>query len=138
VGRDTAGNVFAPQEIRVLAEPLIVVSRSLPESYKAGHKVIVTLAATPLVPLANYAVEERLPLGWTAEHISEGGVFDPATGMVRFGPFLDDIARVLRYQARAPGNASGVQHFEGSAFADGFEHPVMGNRAIVPFMSGRP
>jgi hypothetical protein len=138
VGRDTAGNVFASPEIQVGADPLISVSRSLPQNYRPGHKTVVTLSAVPIVPLANYAVDDQLPAGWTAEHISDGGVFDPVTGSVRFGPFPDDAERVLRYQARAPAGSSGVQRFDGTAYADWFAHPITGADAIFPFASPRP
>jgi hypothetical protein len=59
--------------------------------------------------------------------VSDGGIFDPATGKVKFGPFLDGQARTLTYDVFPPPGYQGVGHFAGTASANGVACPIGGD-----------
>ena len=104
--------------------------RDLPPAYSPGIKFLVTIKAYPAASGHAYAVEDRPPSGWTVSAISNDGVFDPATGKVKFGPFFDVTPRSLTYQLLPPSEARGKQEFSGSASVDGSETSITGDRVI--------
>lgn len=74
----------------------------------------VTIRVLPSPGTRAYAVEERVPR--TPTEISEGGRFDPVTGVLRWGPYLDGAPRRLTYQVAAGadgGDPWGVVSFDG-------------------------
>ncbi len=107
------------------------VTRFLP--YQGA--LTVRLVAQPPATTAAYAVEEELPEGLVVLQISHGGVFDPGTRKIKFGPFLDADARTLTYSFVYPPwgmcGLGGIYTFEGWASADGVSSPIIGDRYFV-------
>ena len=91
----------------------------------------VQLVTTPLVEVASYAVEDRPPTGWLAADISDGGVFDSASGKVKWGPFFESEPRTLHYRVLAPAGFLGVGRFSGTGSADGWNTPIVGEDRLV-------
>jgi uncharacterized delta-60 repeat protein len=95
----------------------------------------IRLLATPLASVSVYAVEDQPPAGWQVTGISHGGVFDTATGKVKFGPFFDHEPRTLSYQVHPPvwgmHCARGVFCFTGQASADGINSRIAGDQCQV-------
>jgi hypothetical protein len=94
------------------------------ERHILGCQVI--LYANPPPGLSSYAVIERPPFGNPAG-INEGGLFDPATGLITFGPFSGGEARSLSYSDAPPDGASGHFAVVGEAVADGSSVAIVGD-----------
>jgi hypothetical protein len=62
--------------------------------------------------------------------ISDDGVYDPATGKVKFGPFTDANARTLTYRVTPPADATGRREFSGVGSIDGVNYRIGGDRLI--------
>lgn len=88
------------------------------------------LAVTPAEEVSVYAVEERLFAGFIATDISQGGVFLPAVGLVRWGPFFDHEAREFAYAVSAPANFEGEIAVLGLVSEDGNSFPVTGDSVL--------
>lgn len=106
------------------------VERELPDAYTPGNPFLVRLVARPPVGNHVWGVEDEPPRGWTVSAISNDGVFDPATGKVKFGHFTDTRSRFLTYQVTPPPGASGVYEFNGTGSVDGVNTRVRGDRTI--------
>lgn len=95
----------------------------------------ITLVASPAACVSTYAVEDQPPTGWPVTDISHDGVFDAATGRVKFGPFYDHEPRTLTYHVLNPvwgvHCALGVFCFSGQASADGVNTPIVGDPCYV-------
>lgn len=101
----------------------------LPTNFTAGGVLIMTDSATPPVGTLGYAVDDAIPSGWTATDISDGGEFDSISSSVKWGPFFDDIARVLTCHLHPPLNPSALAQFQGVASFDGNVVGVTGQRS---------
>lgn len=104
-----------------------VISRSLSANFQPGRPLPVSLRVIPLNSTVNYAMEDRLPDGWTASAISSNGQFDPFTGSVKWGPFFDANSRIVSYQAIPPSGSQGQAQFLGRASFDTVVVPTGGN-----------
>jgi hypothetical protein len=58
-------------------------------------------------------VEDRLPAGWVAQAVTEGGVFDTSQHAVKWGPFLGGVPGSVAYQVIPPPGVSGSFEFFG-------------------------
>jgi hypothetical protein len=76
-------------------------------------------------------VEEIPPAGWAVTNISHGGVYDPATGRVRWGLFTDQTSRTLTYDVTPTG---ALAPFAGIVSFDGVNASIAGpsEPQIVP------
>ncbi|HOK76666.1 MAG TPA: PQQ-binding-like beta-propeller repeat protein [Verrucomicrobiota bacterium] len=106
------------------------VERQLPDAYSGGLEMTVTLSATPLPAVSFYTVEDTPPTGWTVGEVSDGGYYDSSTRRVRFGPFLDGLARELTYTVTPPTTDSGSKTFVGSSNVGGVDR-VMGGTHVL-------
>ena len=70
--------------------------RSLTED---GTGFLVTIKVTPASDARAWAAQDRVPAGCVPDQISDGGVFDAESGLVKWGPFFDGEARTLSYRA---------------------------------------
>ncbi|HEX7862947.1 MAG TPA: Ig-like domain-containing protein [Verrucomicrobiae bacterium] len=123
--------VSSPVQIRVGREqPASFVRRDLPEHFQPELSFRVTLQANPPTGTHAYAVEDTPPVSWAVSSVSHDGVFDRATGKVKFGPFTDGQARTLTYSVRAPLNATGIAQFTGNASRNGVLYPITGDQTI--------
>jgi hypothetical protein len=93
------------------------------------------LVAAPPAGVSVYAVEDQALPGAVVASISHGGVFDPVTGKVKFGPFYDAEPRTLSYAiVIPPGCIYGVcalYSFTGTASADGVNTPIVGDAHML-------
>ena len=134
----------AQRGITVASDPLpgSFVTRDLPDRYETGKAFTVRLAANPDPSVAAYVVEEIPPHAlpapglpgmpgpyWQVVSVSHDGVFDPRTGKVKFGPFLDHKPRTFRYEI-LPRVAVDVARFEGVGVADGRATTIVGDREL--------
>lgn len=108
-----------------------VVERRLPASYSPGTPVIVELVATIPADSIAYAIEDKAPAGWSiVTNISNDGAYDSVTRQVKFGPFFDNTARILRYSVTPPVGDRGEKVFSGTASLDGADSPIGGASRI--------
>ena len=98
--------------------------------FAPGEVVALKLAAKPTPRVKTYSVQDRVPAGWTVIQVSDGGVFDPASGQVRWGPFADNQARELQYQVRSAADSPDRVQFEGEANFDALTYPIGGTRQL--------
>lgn len=133
-GKDLQGAdvTSAPVEITIReieAKPF--VESRLPSGYSPGVEFTVELTATPPEATSVYAVEERIPEGWTSvREISADGVFDSLNRAVKFGPYFDGKPRLLRYRVTPPAGSRGEKTFSGRASADGVGSSIVGASQI--------
>lgn len=97
-----------------------VAIRASSDALKAGQPLTITLTVTPGPSVDVYAVEERLPEGWTMRNVSANGSADSRLGRIRWGPFFDNQPRSFTYLATPPadliGTFTGVASFDGRSF----------------------
>jgi uncharacterized delta-60 repeat protein len=117
-----------------LVIPVAFVQRDVtsPLYIPTGSTYEIMLYAHPVSGVTVYAVEDRVPPGWTVSEITFGGVLDAAAGKVKFGPFFDDDWRTLGYQVTPTPGATNAQCFEGVGSADGVNTLVTGRNCMVP------
>lgn len=97
-----------------LAGPGRVV-RSMNSRYSAGTEFEITLEAMPGGVTDAFAIEEGVPAGWEFGSATEGGVFDPVTRRIKWGPFLDRTSRTLAYRIKPPVTPERTASFAGMA-----------------------
>lgn len=105
-------------------------ARTLPATYTAGTDVPVSIVVSPDTATHAYAVQDEPPTGWTVSDISDGGGWDATNKMVKWGPFSDNSARTLTYNAKPPKNESGTKTFSGTASFDGVSAAIGGTQTI--------
>ena len=91
--------------------------RFLPHKLAVGATATVTLIVNPAPTDTTYAVEETPPPGWAVANVSHAGVYDAATGRVRWGVFQDQTSRTLTYDVTPTGALApfaGVASFDGT------------------------
>ncbi len=113
-----------------------LVGRGQPTPFVERHILgcQVTLYANPPPGLTSYSVKERPPFG-NPGAINAGGSFDPAMGIITFGPFNGGEARSLSYVDAPPDGASGHFPVVGEAVADGTPVAIVGDAYVdlAPF-----
>jgi hypothetical protein len=111
-GQVTPGDTF------VVVDSHSYLARAVISNWSFVVSVVVT--ANPPAGASCYTVEEFLPAGITPTNISDGGLWNTNTLTIKWGPFLDDVQRALRYDpVGAPTNyqtstrisVDGVSHF---------------------------
>jgi len=105
-------------------------TRYLPDGYSPYLPLAVFLDVTPDSATQAWAVEDTPPAGWTIAAINEGGQWDAVNGKVKWGPYFDQQARTLQYQATPPDGTSGTQEFVGTMSLDGTNQVVSGESQI--------
>lgn len=107
-------------------------TRTLPTVYGAGFPVPVAIDLR-LDPHAQaHVVEEAPPAGWIITDINDGGIYEAATGLVKWGPFFGAQARTLTYTATPQTSASGDKTFEGTMTVDGETEVICGDTTVAP------
>lgn len=76
--------------------------RTQSADYLPGSEILVNLAATPASDVKTWALEERVPIDWSATGISDGGSWDAVNHKVKWGPFFESTPRTLNYQLAPP------------------------------------
>lgn len=125
--------------------PLVAsgVTRELPDSYDSGIPFTVVNRTFPVSTARIYWVEDMPPEGWVISNISHGGVRDPVTRAVKWGPFYDANRRSLTYRATPSSDATGTQSFAGKAMFDASlvsiegEHEITRTQNLDPVADGQ-
>jgi hypothetical protein len=117
---------------------LAFARRELPAAYVPGTPLSVQVVVQPPDYGNAWAIEDQPPAGWTVDEISDDGVFDPATGKVKFGPFTDRESRTLVYQVTPPEDATGPHKFSGRASVDGKPFRIGGDQILHPANDRHP
>ena len=104
--------------------------RFLPPKLAVGTPATVTIILNPGATDACHAVEEIPPAGWAVANVSHAGVYDAATGRVRWGLFTDQTSRTLTYDVTPTGALApfaGVASFDGTnaSIAGAFEPQIV-------------
>ena len=100
--RDTTGQLASASATLSVVDPEVQFERTVSPKYQPGSTIPVELKLLPLAASTAIALEEHLPTGWTGTNINENGQWDPASGRILWGPFLDGQAKTLSYQATSP------------------------------------
>lgn len=110
------------------------LTRVLPSNFTPGTAVSVALEVLPGTAVEVYAVQERVPSGWTVTAVSHGGVWDSAGAMIRWGPFVETpaLARTLSFRIE-PDAAATEGLFVGEGRFDGIGVTTAGDASIVRF-----
>jgi hypothetical protein len=103
----------------------VFVMREVPVGYFPGERLTIRLRAVPPPDTTVYAIEETIPLGWQVTNVQNGS-FDALNSKVKFGPFLDNLARSLSYDLVPPLSAIGYASVYGVATRNSEETYVGG------------
>ncbi len=127
--RQTNGGVA----LRYLVHPQHSIVRTLPSAYRPGVPFPWSVRVDPIDTTAVYAIEERVPVGWTVSGLDQGGVFDAVNSVVRWGPFMDSqaIPRVLGGSITPPAESVGIGVFQGLTRLDGQDVAVGGPSEVA-------
>ena len=104
--------------------------REAPATCVPTVPLTVTLTVTPDEDAQAWAVEETVPAGWRVTLVSADGHWDEKAGVVRWGPFFDELAQTLRYTLTPPAEAFGPQELRGTASFDGVDVVVTGAHTL--------
>ncbi len=131
-------------EVTAPPAPRIAAERTLPAVFQPGTKFTVSITVMPGTNVQNYVVEDHPPFLfhggavpppdqplWNVTAVSDGGVFDFATGAVKFGPFFDHETRTLTYEITPNSVPIGVAEFAGTAVADGVAVQIGGDHQLL-------
>jgi hypothetical protein len=124
-----ASSISGAVHVRVVDVP-VLATRHLPRFYRPGMKFRVRIALEPGEETQIQAVIEKPPGGWVVSNITQGGVYAPDSGTIRFGPFNDGRRRILGYQVTVPDDSFNVQTFAGDVIVDGTRLPIGGDKTI--------
>jgi hypothetical protein len=130
---DPGRGASTPRRIRIGT-----ATRQAPATYVPTVPLTVTLTVTPDSDVQTWALEETVPAGWRVTAVSADGYWDEKAGVVRWGPFFDDVPQTLRYTLTPPAGAAGPQELRGTASFDGVDVAVTGVRTLQRAPITRP
>jgi len=116
--------------VQVDSESCCRAIRYLPVNYAAGNDVPVKIEVDPNHEAQAYVLEENPPSGWAVSSMNDGGVFDEAAGLIKWGPFFGDAPRTLEYTLSVPTGVAGDFSFDGSISVDGTSEMICGDSEI--------
>ena len=93
-----------------------------------GNKI--TIDVTPAADVNVYAVEEKVPAGFTVSAISDSGCFDKKNNSVKWGPWFDNQPRTLKYTLVPDMNFKGVVTLCGVDSFDGVNNDITGQSLL--------
>ena len=96
-----------------------------------GVSTMIQLKIAPPAGTAAFAVEEKVPAGWSVSNVSNEGSFDSANGVIRWGMFLDATARTLSYTLTPPPTVSAIAKLDGRVSFDGAVLEVYGSSGVT-------
>jgi len=96
-----------------------------------GAALGVQITITPHDSVGAFAVEERVPAGWTFLNADAGASYDPASRQIRWGPFYSGEPIALTYQIESPALVASFAAFLGHASFDGRSQPIPGARSVL-------
>jgi hypothetical protein len=93
-----------------------------------GRSFEARLLVEPRRGTTTQAIEYRLPHGGSATDISDGGVYDTSTNTVKWGPFFDDVSRIVTCRVTLPPGARRGDAYRGLGSFDGAAVPIRRQR----------
>jgi hypothetical protein len=103
----------------------------------AGAATAVEVTIEPPAGTQAWAAEETVPPGWAVSDLAEGGEFDAASRCLRWGLFLGDAARTLRYRLTPPEGVASLALLAGRVSFDGSDRPIAGGRESLALPPGK-
>ena len=94
---------------------------------------LVTVAVTGTVNVACFTIEEIVPGAASAHNVSGGGVWLPALGVIRWGPFFNTIATNVSYRLTG---LPGSYPVNGGAWMDGQWYFSPGSTIVAVLPTG--
>lgn len=94
------------------------------------QSVVVSIAVNPPSDAVVYVLEEQVPPGTDPTSMSQGGVFNPSTRVITWGPFFDQRERTLSYAIDLPAGGAATVRFEGTVQIDGTAIPIGGAESV--------
>jgi hypothetical protein len=104
----------------------------MPSQSRPGQTLPIDIAVTPLSGVLVYAIEDTVPEGWSVASISGDGNFAASARKLKWGPYFDNTAREVSYEAVPPAGAMSVVSFTGTASFDGLNVDIGGQRQALP------
>jgi hypothetical protein len=115
-----------------LAQAMITTTeRIVKTSVAPGGSIEVQLTVRPPAGSTSFAIEENVPAGWRVTNISDGGIFLPDRGQIRWGIFLDNQPRDLRFTLTAPDGVTSVGNLSGEISFDGLIQEIAGAECLI-------
>lgn len=108
------------------------IRRSLPVGYRFGQVVEVSLRLEPAAAVSLHAVEEVIPAGWSIQEAPGAAAVDRTTGRIRWGPFVEPLARTLVYRLMPAAETNGLVSWAGSADFDAATVATTGDESLAP------
>lgn len=101
-------------------------------AYSSGKLVPVAVSVVPTVGVSSYAVQLGVPMGWTISpgSITDGGTLDGVNGLVKFGPYFDNLARTVHLALLPGASSAGTVSLSGIASFDGVDIPFAAMRLL--------
>lgn len=122
--------IAGPDTVQPAPPPSGRVTRTLPPDFVPGNLFSVTNRVVPDAGVTFNVMAESVPPGWAVVQALPEGVFDAAAGQYKWGPFTDDVTRLLVLTLRSPTNAGPVVTFAGSGTFAGVEKATTGTAAV--------
>ena len=91
----------------------------------------VEISVRPPEDTVVYVLEEQVLAGTEPSDIGEGGVFNPSTRMITWGPYFDQQERTLTYSIVVPDGGGDTVRFRGTVSIDGVSAPVGGVESVA-------
>jgi hypothetical protein len=120
-----------PVPIAAAAATVVQTERVTSGGTAPGVSTTVQLKVAPAAGTAAYAIEEKVPAGWTVSNVSHEGTFDSANGVIRWGMFLDATARTVSYTLTPPPAVSSIAKLGGRVSFDGAVQEVYGSSGVT-------
>jgi len=105
--------------------------RRLPPVLVPASVLPVEIDVHPNPEAQVYTIEED-PVGtWDVLNINDGGVYDEASGLIKWGPFFGNTPRILSYSLSTPGGNLGTAYFSGTISVDGLSENICGDTGVT-------
>lgn len=92
-----------------------------------GRSKVVNIPIKVYADASTVAVglEMEVPEYWVVTSISDGGQWDDINRKVKWGPYFEDLSRVVRFSARTTDTKASLSGFDGTVSFDGFNEPII-------------
>ncbi len=125
--------VFAIFVLASAAAPVLAegATRSLADYTDPAVTFTVSIAIEPPPDAMAVGLEDSPPPGWTQiDNITNGGVYDPETHKVKWGPFFLPFPGQVAYDLLPPEEVTGDDCFVGAVSFDGIDQPIGGDECL--------
>jgi hypothetical protein len=95
----------------------------------------ITLDIQPSEQTAAHAGEEFVPEGFEVISVSDGALYQPETGSIKWGPHFEPGPVSIQYTLQPTEESPTLKHFTGLTSFDGINQPILGITALDPTVS---